>query len=226
MALLAAYLEKLDDIAVVFRGMDKAFDLDVAVGNQLDVLGDIVGAKRLLDFEPYYASALLSDDYFRLLVRAKISLNHWDGTIEGIQESWSLVKNGYRLDVIDNQDMTMLLRVHGLEDLFDAEIISHGYLAPKPEGVLVHYLFVMQSIIDGNAYLGSALVSESVTDDLGDYSLFPERVDGHLYMAGAMVFESVTEELKEFKASSQEIDGNVYCGGAFVYETITEVLGG
>lgn len=163
MAYLSAYLEKLEDVAEALRQMDGEFDLDNAAGNQLDVLGSIIGAPRLLDFEPYYAPPLLPDDLYRLVIRAKISLNQWDGTIEGIYNLWNEVFTNYRLLVRDNQDMSMTLRVYDLENLFESEFMARGFLAPKPEGVLVNYEFILERNMDTELYLAGYLAAQKQT---------------------------------------------------------------
>lgn len=187
MAYLAAYLEKLKDIAEVLRQIDPEHDLDIAIGSQLDTIGGIVGAQRLLDFEPVYAPALLTDDYYRMIIRAKISLNHWDGTTSGIQDSWNVVKNGYQLDVIDTQDMAMLLRVHGVTDLFESEFISRGYLAPKPEGVRVNYEFLLEDEVVNDYYVGGFIGNTAVEFDIPNRWTFGDcEHDEEVFIGGCL----------------------------------------
>ncbi|MDL2289084.1 DUF2612 domain-containing protein, partial [Oscillospiraceae bacterium OttesenSCG-928-F05] len=114
MAWLAALLDKLNDLAEVALQMDLAYDLDEAVGAQLDVIGELVGVSRLLTFEPQNApSALLSDDDYRLIIRARISLNQWDGSTAGIYQLWADIFPEATIEVVDKQDMSMAIRVYG-----------------------------------------------------------------------------------------------------------------
>lgn len=165
---LSVLLGVLDDSAALLRGMDAAFDLDAAVGQQLDIIGNIVGISRLLDFEPRYAEPLLPDGFYRKVLKAKISLNQWDGTIEGIKKLWTGIFDGYRLDVADNQDMTMTLRVYGVESMFESEFIGRGYLAPKPESVRVNYEFILERVVEEELYIGGKIGSFACHWELRD----------------------------------------------------------
>jgi len=154
MEFLAARLQPFIDIAECLETFDAAFDLDTAVGNQLDIIGKYVGVERLLSFQPQYAPALLPDDFYRLLLRARISLNNWDGTTAGIQEIWGGVFPNYTIEVVDNQDMTMNVRIYGLQTLFESEIIQHGYITPKPMGVLINFNAIFSITVDSVLYVG------------------------------------------------------------------------
>ena len=46
------------------------FDIDTAIGIQLDKLGEIIGAKRLLPFQPTNGNPLLRDEDYRFLLKA------------------------------------------------------------------------------------------------------------------------------------------------------------
>ncbi|MCL2084992.1 MAG: DUF2612 domain-containing protein [Oscillospiraceae bacterium] len=143
---LAALLDKIQDLKDLTEQLDAAFDLDKAAGAQLDMIGQLVGVSRLLNFEPIYApSALLSDHDYRTILRARISLNQWDGTTEGIYRLWSGISPGAAIVVVDHQDMTMTNRIYGLSSPFESEYISRGYVAPKPQGVGINYEFVTET---------------------------------------------------------------------------------
>ena len=60
MGLVEARLKPFIDIFECLEEIDKAFDLDTATGNQLDIIGEYVGVKRLLNFQPTYADAVLT----------------------------------------------------------------------------------------------------------------------------------------------------------------------
>lgn len=88
------------------------FDLDTAVGVQLDAVGERVGQSRIVRFplvSPYfswdsgdprgwdrapwrgpyddpYGYGSLDDDTYRRLLRARIKANKWDGSIQGAQD--------------------------------------------------------------------------------------------------------------------------------------------
>jgi hypothetical protein len=76
MALLEARLQPFIDLAECLNTFDAAFDLETAVGFQLDVIGQYVGLSRLLTFQPAGGlSPILDDDMYRILLKAKISKN-------------------------------------------------------------------------------------------------------------------------------------------------------
>jgi hypothetical protein len=103
------------------------FDLDTAVGEQLDFLGEWVGVARYitgpLDVwfsldtpglgldqgkwqSPYELSnqtIRLDDVHYRILLRARIVANYWDGTIAGAYEAWNLLfrDTGYQILIQD-----------------------------------------------------------------------------------------------------------------------------
>ncbi len=70
----------------------KAFDLDTATGNQLDIIGIILGRSRQLYFQPPdNFSAILDDNAYRTLLRAKIVWNQWKGSIPELYTLWDIV---------------------------------------------------------------------------------------------------------------------------------------
>lgn len=154
MGLVEARLKPFIDLVECLEEIDKAFDLDTATGNQLDVIGEYVGVKRLLNFQPEYADAILTDPYYRMLLKARISLNNWDGTVEGIKKIWSDVFPDYEIQVADNQNMTMEVRIVGLGALFEGELVRHGYITPKPMGVRVDYSVIMSITVHTELFIG------------------------------------------------------------------------
>ncbi len=139
MSMVEARLRPFIDLFELLETFDAAFDLDTAVGNQLDIIGEYVGLKRQLDFQPFCTDAILTDDYYRMLLKAKISLNNWDGTSEGVKKIWSAVFPDYEIQIVDNQDMTMEARIIGVQSIFENELIQHRKITPKPMVVFVEY---------------------------------------------------------------------------------------
>jgi len=146
--------------------LPRQFDLDVAIGAQLDVVGEWVGASRGVDtpiegvyfafdtedvgfdegvwkgpFDPDAGVSRLDDDTFRQLIRAKIGANHWDGTVESATPVFNAIFDGETYAFIqDNQDMSMDIALAGKRPsaLFKA-LLTRGYLPIKPAGVRVNY---------------------------------------------------------------------------------------
>ncbi len=193
MGLVAARLEPLIDLFECLEEINKAFDLDTAEGKQLDIIGEYVGVKRLLNFQPEYADAVLTDPYYRMLLKAQISLNNWDGSIEGIKKIWGDVFPEYEIQIVDNQDMTMEARIIGLRQLFESELVQHGYISPKPMGVRVDYTVVMSIVLDAGLFLGAVNTHRVGTTTLPpppppeDCTKPPETI----YLAGGNRIKSV-----------------------------------
>lgn len=145
-AMLTAYLSKLQHVVNVLKAWDVHFHLEDAEGVQLDLLGEIIGRKRILNFQPEGYSARLDDDMYRLILKAKILQNQWDGTIQGIQQLFKSVFPDQTLVLIDHQDMTMQATVVGLADPLQVQLLNHGYILPKPEGVRLNVTTIQNKV--------------------------------------------------------------------------------
>ena len=100
-----------------------------------------VGEERTLDFIPQSGeSPVLDNESYRVLLKSRIIKNLWKGGIEDLQDSWEELFND-RIKIRDNQDMTIDILV---KDPFDNrlnEAIARGKVFPKPQSVLVTYVF-------------------------------------------------------------------------------------
>ena len=102
------------ELQALLARMPGLFDIDTAVGQQLDVLGQWIGVTRFIDtlienvyfswdadkvgwetglwWKPYESAisiARLDDEHYRLVLKARIAANSWDGTIPGAYEAWN-----------------------------------------------------------------------------------------------------------------------------------------
>lgn len=136
---MTAALTKGTGTSEVMTNLPDDFDLDRAVGLQLDVIGQLVGVKRMLNFQPSSGSAVLDDATYRLVIRAKIAQNQWDGTMAGLETIWKAVLPNDILIAFDNQDMSMTIMVPTLQSELIGELIKHDYIVPRPMGVLLNY---------------------------------------------------------------------------------------
>ena len=162
MALLEARLEPFIDLARCLESFDAAFDLETAVGIQLDINGQFIGLSRLLTFQPDGGiSPLLRDDMYRILLKAKISKNNWDGTATGMYKLWETLFPEYTILIRDNQDMTMTVYTDMSTPFLLAQLIQHEYIIPKPMGVRFNYIFLEKEVVEANDYEG-AVMSEYI----------------------------------------------------------------
>lgn len=153
----------------LLASMIALFDLDVAAGNQLDIIGQWVGISREVaipsagvyftwDGTDYtlgwdYGSwappttpvtiTSLPDDAYRTLIRAKIAANRWDGTTTGAYAIWDAIFPTFKILIIDHQDMSYdLAIVGGIVDSLTLALLTGGYLPLKPEGIRINEYLV------------------------------------------------------------------------------------
>lgn len=139
-ALLYVLLKKFDDISQCLVNLDLAVDLDAAAGAQLDMLGSIVGAARTVGFQPSGGvSPVLDDATYRLYIKAKIAQNQWDGTLPSLYPIWQTLFPGGSINILDNQNMTADIILRGTFTSIIQDLITNGYIVPRPEGVLYTY---------------------------------------------------------------------------------------
>ena len=105
------------------------------------------GAPFARRFEPQYTSQQLTDNQYRRLIRAKVSLNVTSAYIASderisIQDVINQAFGG-RAYVVDNQDMSLTLYVSPSVSLDELRLIRQLGLLPKPQGV--RYSFVIQA---------------------------------------------------------------------------------
>jgi len=112
-----------------------AFDLDNAVGVNLDTIGELVGAKRLLPFVPTTGTREMSDDEYRMMIKLKIARNVWDGRNEPILGIYREIFPELNMAYTDNQDMTITLTASGVFEEREAEILAASGYILVPAGV-------------------------------------------------------------------------------------------
>jgi hypothetical protein len=209
MALLTARLQPFIDLAECLGTFDAEFDLDNAAGNQLDIIGKYVGVDRLLNFQPVYApSAILDDTYYRMLLKVRISQNNWDGTTEGIQKIWGDVFPEYTIVIVDKQDMTINIRITGLDTPFISELIQHGYIVPKSMGVLVNFFYVQHEEHDVTMYIASAISTSEYDEFVLEIASPPLSTD----MFMALAITELVRDVFTFEAVAPSVVADMFIG--------------
>ena len=165
MAMIAATVQGYADNIEVADSMPGLFDLDVAVGQQLDFTGQWIGATRdviiavsTLYFQydtsgqgwdqgvwwdgatPTTEITVLADPQYRALLYAVAASNSWDGTIPGAYAVWNSLFEplGYTIEITDNGNMTVGLDLVGpAPDNVTKALYENGYLNIVPAGVAV-----------------------------------------------------------------------------------------
>lgn len=134
-AWLNATAEIIDHAYQLADGMYGFFNIDTAVGNQLDIIGEWVGVGRILNFQPVYGPAIMTDSVYRTVIKSQIARNAWDGTNEQYVTLWNDALPEIPIIFSDNQDMTISVVALTEPDDYTVELIQNGYFALKPQGV-------------------------------------------------------------------------------------------
>jgi hypothetical protein len=165
-ATIEATLAPLAEVQGFLEALPAAFDVDLAVGVQLDAVGAWVGISRrvavplagvyfsfdeeLLGFDlgswfspfsPSTGLVELDDETFRTLIRVRIAANSWDGRAETAAAALAPAFPANPVLIEDRQNMTIVIALAGpLVDAVTRALLRDGYLPFKPVGVGVDYL--------------------------------------------------------------------------------------
>lgn len=169
---VGASVDPFARLQVVINGLPENFDIDTAIGVQLDALGIWIGRSRRIDtplvgvyftwddlaadgwdsgiwkgiYDPDSGLVDLPDDSYRLLLKAKIAANSWNGTIPSAYEIWSTLFANSHLIIQDNQNMSMVVGIAGQPlSIVDQALLLNGYIPLKPEGVRIQYYAIAPS---------------------------------------------------------------------------------
>lgn len=184
LAMIQAVTSAFVQIQNCYAEMIPRFDVDVAMGSQLDIIGLWVGFPRTLTIpvgdiffswdtvnlgweqgiwqgdDNQTQVAVLPDDVYRNFIKAKIAANQWDGTTDGAYAIWDSVFTNINILIQDNQDMSFAIAfVGGILDALTIAVITSGLLPLKPEGVRISEYFFP---VDTNPMFGWDLDSEEI----------------------------------------------------------------
>lgn len=167
---LTAALEPIADTRSVVDAFPPAYDLDTAVGAQLDVVGEWAGRSRYLTapltdvyftfddpalgldsgtwkgpFDPDTGLVELPDAPYRTLLRAAVASNLWNGSVPSAYAIWDALLDGLGagIFIVDGQDMSVQMGFGGGPiDAVTMAMLRRGYFDLKPAGVKVRGYFV------------------------------------------------------------------------------------
>lgn len=124
----------LIDVATQMQSLLAAFDIDNAMGEQLDILGEWIGRTRTViqpivgiyfafdtddvgldqgvwqrTYDPDSGFVDLSDEAYRVILKTKIAINQWDGQNDSLPTilDFATAGTGLNMQIIDNQDMSI-----------------------------------------------------------------------------------------------------------------------
>lgn len=167
-AVLSALVALPLQVQALFQSMIPLFDVDEALGVQLDAVGAWVGISRKVstpiynvyfsfdeaattgwDFGTWQPSNLpvavtsLPDDAYRLLIKARIAANNWDGTTEGAYTVFNSIFTRFQILIQDNYNMSYNLGVTGgVVDSLTLALLTGNYIPLRPQGIRIAEYFV------------------------------------------------------------------------------------
>jgi hypothetical protein len=180
MAMMENNAQPYADNVQVSSSMFALFDVDFAIGSQLDIVGQWIGVTRDIsvpltgvyftldsttlgfdsgtwfnEFNPITGVTRLSDEAYRTLLRARIANNQWDGTIPGAYAIWDSAFSGTGIGILiqDLDTMHIIYAMTGpVPDAVTLALFTGGYLNLKPAGVIVDGYIT--PTVDGAPYFG------------------------------------------------------------------------
>jgi hypothetical protein len=166
-AMVEAVSQCFVDHQNMLLSLTQAFDLDTSVGAQLDADGRWIGLSRsilapldnvffsfdddangfdagiwYLPHQPTYGLTAFDDETYRLLLKAKIAANKYDGTLPSMVTILREIFSPATVVVTDNMDMTIDVTITGQppSTLFKYLVLG-GYMPIKPAGIQLSYTF-------------------------------------------------------------------------------------
>jgi len=163
----AALMQPIADINTCAALINGDYDIDSAVGVQLDILGQILGQSRVMSFQPSGSvSPILDDTTYRLLLYAKRGINNWNAKIPSLYPLWQTLFPGGTIIFIDNQNMTATIIIAGTFSSIEVDLITHGLIVPRPE--TVEYTYIVAPIFPifgadlNNSYIAGADLGHAI----------------------------------------------------------------
>ena len=145
--------------ADVFQDIRTSYNIDTATTDELNVIGRIVvidrGYEGQIIFDPIRwgsgsrwggsgvrhmtpvgaGSMEVSDQIYRILLKAKIAKNNSDATIEGILQSIATVTDINAVRLLDYEDMSFAVEFGETLDSVTRFALNNFNVIPKPQGV-------------------------------------------------------------------------------------------
>lgn len=168
-AMVSDYVSVPSRVQDLLASMIPIFDVDIAVGDQLDIIGLWVGISRNVNIPttgiyfswdgvdptvgwdygtwqgnlPTSTITELPDDAYRTLIKAKIAANKWDGTTTNAYVIWDALFPDLNILIQDNQNMSYaMIFFGGIIDSLTVALITGGYIPLKPEGVRISGYYI------------------------------------------------------------------------------------
>jgi len=145
--------------------LENSFDIETAVGVQLDMIGDIIGVTRNAFIAGIYTE-LLDTDY-RFMLKMKILRNQLGSTLYDI-DTYFWTYYPYTFNVYDHKDMSISFLVNST--VVNADLIKMLFskdLMPYPMGVTRSYITYVPQMTNIFGFLTNTSDTTSQTDIAG-----------------------------------------------------------
>ena len=222
MATLAAVLQPFADAQEFLADLPLAFDIDSAIGVQLDATGQWVNQSRYIpvplaniwfSFDiankgfdqgvwkgPYdtgFAISSLDDNTYRRLLKAIVIANQWDGSIAMAMSAFDeFFDDPSVLTFIqDNSDLSCVFGISGhVPSLLDIWLLYNNYIPFKPEGIKTYYLVTS---VDRTPMFGFDMGNDYINGfDSGSFGVDPEQIiEGNVSIGAAQGISPVVTNL-------------------------------
>lgn len=170
LALMASCVCPISEASNLIYRLSSEFDLDTAIGAQLDILGVYIGLPRIM-VSPMPGSEIwftwhdenvgwgmgywnptgnasdylvqMPDARYRDALKAKVAINNWDGSAAKMYEIWQSIYQNSQVIIMDGQDMTIAVAIIGGNlDNISRKLLLDGYLSMRPAGVKIRYYLI------------------------------------------------------------------------------------
>lgn len=168
-ATLQTFIGPLAALGQIMEKTPDAYDLDLAIGKQLDVVGEWVGVSRYIDqpldgiyftwdgteatgwargqwkgkYDPSSGLVALDDDTYRTLIRLQILANSWDGTVDSAYDAWHATFPDSAIVIEDEQDMSIIIGIAGkMQGTAQRALFSEQISPFKNAGVKIKIYFI------------------------------------------------------------------------------------
>ena len=167
LAVLGVILQPMIDAQAEMAALPQKFDIDYAVGGQLDFTGEWIGFSRYLPQpitdvyfsfdtpelgfdegviwspgDPLEGLVRLDDETYRIMLKTKVAANYWDGSLGDAERVLALALIEYPLTHVfieDNFDMSIDIGITGtVPSMLFQKLIEGDYLPLRPAGVMLN----------------------------------------------------------------------------------------
>ena len=155
------------DTIAIAQATPTYYDIDQAIGAQLDAIGLWVGLPRTIQTpllvyfswdtaglgwdqgiwygtgQPITYAVSMDDGTYRIMLKAKIAANQWDGSTEQYLRDFQIIfaGTGITITFVDNQNDTIDVYFSAKPSALLIGLLQNGYLPLRPAGVLQTFHF-------------------------------------------------------------------------------------